>query len=369
MKITKVTATTHRVPITVPLLEKKVNREIVFVRVETDEGLTGYGMAGPILRFATREFVNTELGPFVVGMDPLATERIWNLAYWQFNQRSLSGAVMNGLAALDIALWDLKGKFLMQPVWRLMGGNAQTVPAYITFGLLEYSREQLAEVARTLVKQGHDKLKLVVAINDAQDTKEDAARMRVVREAVGPDVQLMMDANHLFTPYDALALCRRCEDLDIAWFEEPLQGNDALSLAELRTKTTIPISAGQNEGHRWRHRELMLARSIDICQPNVVYCGGYTEALKVAHMAQAFNLPVANGGGWPHHNAHLIAAVPNGWRVEFHIPMWYTGNTFFIDPPQPVRGTVTLTDRPGLGLEPNEAALRQYQEKSELVPA
>jgi L-rhamnonate dehydratase len=369
MKITKVSATTHRLPVKVPLLDKPINREIVFVRVESDEGITGYGMAGPILRFATREFINTELGPFVVGMDPLATERVWNLAYWQFNQRSLSGAVMNGMAALDIALWDLKGKFLRQPVWRLLGGNAQTVPAYITFGLLEYSREQLAEAARMLVKQGHDKLKLVVAINDAQDPKEDAARMGVVRDAVGPDVQLMMDANHLFTPLNALDLCRRCEELDITWFEEPLMGNDALSLAELRTKTKIPISAGQNEGHRWRHRELMLARAIDICQPNVVYVGGYTEALKVAHMAQAFNLPVANGGGWPHHNAHLIAAVPNGWRVEFHIPMWYTGNTFFKDPPQPVRGTVTLTDRPGLGMEPNEEALREYQEKRELVPA
>ncbi len=363
MKITGVTATTHRLPVTVPLLDKPIWREIVFVRVQTDQGLEGYGMAGPITRFATREFVNRELGPFVKGKDALMTERIWNEAYWQFNQRSLSGAVMSGIAALDIALWDLKGKCLGQPVWRLLGGHAATVPAYITFGLLEYDKEQLAAAARSLVKEGHDKLKLVVAINDAQDPDEDAARVRAVRDAVGPKVQLMIDANQLFTPLAAWELCRKVEDCEITWFEEPVHGNDARSLAELRQRTRIPIAAGQNEGHRWRHRELITAGAVDIVQPNVIYVGGYTEAVKVAHMAQAFNLPIANGGGWPHHNAHLIAAVPNGWRVEFHIPMWYTGNTFFKDPPQPVRGTVTLSDRPGLGLEPNDAALEQYQEK------
>lgn len=362
MKIERVIASTHRVPVRVPLLEKPIWREIVFVRVHTDEGLVGYGMGGPILRFAQRAFLEKELGPFVIGRDPLDTERIWNDAYWQFNQRSLSGAVMGGMAALDIALWDLKGKYLRQPVWRLLGGHAATVPAYVTFGLLEYDREQLAEVARRLVADGHDKLKLVVAIHDANDVAEDAARVLAVRDAVGDGVEVMIDANHLFTPLAAYELCRRVEPYRITWFEEPLQGNDARSLAELRRRTTIPIAAGQNEGHRWRHRELITAGAIDIVQPNVVYCGGYTEALKVAHLAQAFNLPIANGGGWPHHNAHLIAAVPNGWRVEFHIPMWYVGNTLFQEPPQPVRGRVTLPDRPGLGLEPNESALKEYRE-------
>lgn len=362
MKISGVSTTTHRLPVTVPLLKEPIWREIVFVRVTTDDGLVGYGMAGPILRHATKAFIDNELGPSVVGKDALATERIWYDAFWKYNQRSLSGAVMNGIAALDIALWDLKGKLLKQPVWRLLGGFSSTIPAYITFGLLEYDRDQLAEAARSLVSQGHDKLKLVVAINDAMDPAEDAARIRAVRDAVGPGVELMIDANQLFTPLAATELARLVEDYEITWFEEPIQGNDARSLAELRARTRIPISAGQNEGHRWRHRELITAGAIDIVQPNVVYVGGYTEALKVAHLAQAFNLPVANGGGWPHHNAHLIAAIPNGWRVEFHIPMWYTGNTFFVDPPQPERGTLTLTDRPGLGLEPQEDALREYQE-------
>ncbi len=363
MKIVEVTATTHRLPVKVPLLDKPINREIVFVRVRADDGRVGYGIAGPILRHAVREFIETELGPSVIGKDPLATERIWHEAYWQFNQRSLSGAVMSGIAALDIALWDLKGKVFGQPVWRLLGGYSATVPAYITFGLLEYDRDQLVEAARYLVKQGHDKLKMVVAIDDAKNVAEDAARVRAVRAGVGDGIQLMMDANHLFSPLDAYELCRRVEDCEITWFEEPLYGNDPRSLAELRGRTRIPLSAGQNEGHRWRHRELILAGAIDIVQPNVVYCGGYTESLKVAHLAQTFNLPIANGGGWPHHNAHLQAAVPNGWRVEFHVPMWFVGNTFFKDPPQPAKGWVTLDERPGLGLEPNEDALKEFRER------
>ena len=363
MKISRVSATTHRLPVKVPPLAKPIDREMVFVRVETDDGLAGYGITGPQLRFSVREFVNAELGRFVTGMDPLATERIWEHAYWKFNQRSNSGVVMSGLAALDIALWDLKGRYLKQPVWRLLGGYSATVPAYITFGLLEFDRDQLCAVARSFVEKGHDKLKMVVAINDAKDPKEDAARVRAVREAIGPNVELMIDANHLFTPMAATDLCRMIEDCDIRWFEEPLHGNDPRALAELRRKTTIPISAGQNEGHRWRHRDLITEGAVDIVQPNVVYGGGYTEGLKVAHMAQAFNLPIGNGGGWPQWNAHLQAAVPNGWRVEYHVPMWITGDTFFSGAPQPEKGWVTLTDRPGLGFDPNEAALKEHEEK------
>lgn len=363
MKVTKVEATTHRVPARVPLLKEPVMREIVFVRVETDGGLTGYGITGPIQRFAVREFVNREAGPMLVGKDPLATERLWHDWFSRLNPRAQTGVWSSAISALDIALWDLKGKQSGQPVWKLLGGYSATVPAYITFGLLEYSREQLVEVAQQFVAQGQDKLKMVVAINGAEDPAEDAARVRVVREAIGDGVELMVDANYLFAFPRALDLCKRIEPYRITWFEEPVYGNDARLLAALRRQTSIPISAGQNEGHKWRHRELLVHGAVDILQPNVVYVGGYTEAVKVAAMAQAFNLPIANGGGWPHHNAHLIAGVANGWRVEFHVPMWVTGETIFRDPPKPVRGTVTLPDRPGLGLEPNEDVLRETRER------
>jgi L-alanine-DL-glutamate epimerase-like enolase superfamily enzyme len=267
------------------------------------------------------------------------------------------------VSAVDIALWDIKGKHYREPVWRLLGGAKKRVPVYITFGLLEFNREQLVEMARYYIHEGHDKLKMVVAANNAEDPAEDAARVKIVRETIGNKVQLMIDANYLFSFNNALDLAKKVEPYNITWFEEPVYGNDVRLLADLRRKTIVPIAAGQNEGSRFRHLELLLHRAVDILQPNVCYVGGYTEAMKVAAMAQAFNILLANGGGWPHHNMHLQAAVSNGWRVEFHYIMWKVGETIFKDPPQPERGWVTLTEKPGLGLEPRDDQLKEFLEK------
>ncbi|HEX9017187.1 MAG TPA: mandelate racemase/muconate lactonizing enzyme family protein [Chloroflexota bacterium] len=362
MKISSVRATTHRVPVRVPLIDKPIDREIVFVRVETDEGITGFGMTSQILRFSVKEFVNRELAPFLKGRDPLDTERLWNEMYTRFNQRGTSGVVQAGISAVDIAFWDAKGKFFNQPVWRLLGGYSAKVPAYITFGLPDYDRDQLVEVARTLVREGQDKLKMVVAHHGAPDIPEDVERVRVTREAIGDDVELMVDANQLLDYTSARELCRKIEPYNLRWFEEPIYANDVRELAELRRHTSIPISAGQNEGHKYRHRDLIVGGAVDIVQPNVVYVGGYTEGRKVAHLAQAFSLPIANGGGWPHHNAHLHAAVWNGWRVEFHYVMWMVGDAIFQNAPRPDKGWLTLSERPGLDLEPREDVLRDTEE-------
>jgi L-alanine-DL-glutamate epimerase-like enolase superfamily enzyme len=362
VKITRVEATTHRVPVQVPLLAEPLSWPFVFVRVETDAGLTGYGLTGPLQRFATRELINGHVASILVGRDPLPTERHWHDLFRELNPRWQTGAWSSAVSAVDIALWDLKGKHLGQPVWRLLGGHSQTVEAYVTFGLLDYSREQLVEVARQLAGQGHDKLKLVVAIRRGQAPAEDAARVRAVCEAVGDGVELMVDANYLFDLPRALDLCRRIEPYQITWFEEPVLGNDARLLATLRRQTRIPLAAGQNEGHKWRHRELLVHEAVDVLQPNVVWVGGFTEAVKVAAMAQAWNVPIANGGGWPHHNMHLLAGVANGWRVEFHLLMWRAGEAIFRDPPRPEGGRVTLSERPGLGLEPDLDVLRDSRE-------
>jgi L-rhamnonate dehydratase len=363
LKITNVQATTHKISVRVPLLDEPIDRGIVFVRLETDEGITGYGMTSQILRFSVKEFINRELGPFLKGKSTLDIERLWHEMYTRFNQRGTSGAVQAGISAVDIALWDANGKYFEQPVWRLLGGYSARVPAYITFGLPDYDRDQLVEVARMLVNQGQDKLKMVVADRGAVDIPEDVQRVRVVREAIGDSVDLMVDANQLLDFTEARQLCRLLEPYNLRWFEEPIYANDVRQLAELRRHTSIPISAGQNEGHKYRHRDLIVGGAVDIVQPNVLYVGGYTEGRKIAHMAQAFSLPIANGGGWPHHNAHLHAAVWNGWRVEFHYVMWMAGEAIFQNPPGPEKGWVTLTEQPGLGLEPREDALRDTLEQ------
>ena len=211
--------------------------------------------------------------------------------------------------------------------------------------------------ARLQVKNGHRRLKMVVGV-DQKGWQEDAVRVRLVREAIGPDIELMMDANYKFNPVEARLLCRAVEDCNLIWFEEPLYQNDTRALADLRRHTGIPIAAGQMEGHRWRLRELIEQQAVDIVQPNCCYNGGYTESAKVAHMAQAFNMPIANGGGWPLLNMHTMAGLMNGWRVEFHLDMQALGEQMFINPPRPENNIVKIPAAPGLGLTPNKDALR-----------
>ncbi len=363
MKITRVEASVHNIPINPPLLTETLWRHLVFVVIESDDGDIGYGLTGGIQHHGIREFINREVAPMLIGRNPLETERIWHELFVTLNPRAQTGMWSSAVSAVDIALWDIKGKHFGEPVWRLLGGAQNPVPAYITFGLPHYDNEQLVEVAKSFVDQGEDKLKMVVGVmDDHQNPAGDAERVRAVREAIGDDIQLMMDANYMLSFTMAQEMCRRVEPYNITWFEEPLYGNDASLLADLRRRTTVPISAGQNEGHRFRHRELLVHGAVDILQPNVCYVGGFTEGMKVAGMAQAFNILIANGGGWPHHNMHLQAAVANGWRVEFHYEMWKAGETIYVDPPGPSRGWVTLSERPGLGLEPRWDALKEYEE-------
>src|SRR5262252_2839751 len=341
MKITDVKATLHRIPVDMPLLKEKIWTPIVFVTVETDQGITGYGLTRAAQRFGAKEFINREAAPFLRGKNPVETERIWHQLYTTFNPRAQTGMWSSAVSAIDIALWDIKGKYYKESVWRLLGGAQNPVPAYVTFGLKQYTKEQLVEVAKSFVAQGAHRLKMVVAV-DPENPNVDAERVQAVREAVGEKVELMIDANYLFSFNRALELCKLVEPYRITWFEEPVYQNDA---------------------HRFRHRELIVNHAVDIVQPNVCSVGGYTEAVKVAAMAQAFNLPIANGGGWPHHNMHLHAAMANGWRVEFHVDMWKVGEAIYQNPPPPKDDWVTLAETPGLGLEPRLDALKEYEEK------
>jgi L-alanine-DL-glutamate epimerase-like enolase superfamily enzyme len=369
MQITRVEAYVLRIPIEIPVLNKTQPRSVIFVEVDTDRGITGYGMTGFSIQSAIAAFINQEAAGFLRGKDPILTERIWHEMFWTFNQRALTGVWSSAMSAIDVALWDIKGKALGQAVWRLLGGARHRVPAYVTFGFPEYDRDQLVEAARLWVSRGHDKLKMVVAVRGyteggsrpADGPEEDAARVRAVREAVGDGVELMIDANYMFPYHHALRLAKLCEPYNIYWFEEPVHQNDALLLSALRRQTTIPVAAGQNEGHRFRHRELLVHQAVDFLQPNVLNGGGYTECAKVAAMAQAFNIPIANGGAWPHHNMHLQAGMANGTRVEFHYLAWMIGEAIFRDPPRPEGGGVTLPETPGLGLEPKPEALREFR--------
>ena len=232
--------------------------------------------------------------------------------------RGQTGYAAHALAAIDVALWDIKGKALNQPVWRLLGGAHPRVPVYATFGFGFFDREQLAAAAKLWVSQGFTRLKMTVG-NEAlrhrdqrpvmEVIREDAARVRAVREAVGADIELFIDANCNLDLYHATKLVEMVKPYGISFFEEPLTQNDVPGMAQLRRATGMALACGQNEGLAFRFRDLLVSEAIDYAQPNVCITGGFSQCVKIAGMASAFNVSVANGGAWGFHNMHLQAGV------------------------------------------------------------
>ena len=358
MKIKNVKASVHRFPVTIPLIDEPIeNRKVVICEVETDDGIIGWGLTGTFLTSAVVAALEKHIFPVVKDMDPRDTEAIHSAVWWTLNPRTMTGVISNALSALDIALWDIHGKAAGRTIAELLGGHRDWAETYITFGFPQYDRDQLVECANIFIGEGHTRLKLVVAVDEG-GWQEDARRIRHLRKAVGDDIELKIDANYVFTPVEARMLCRAVEDCNLTWFEEPLRQNDARALADLRRDTRIPIAAGQMEGHRWRFREFVEKQAVDILQPNCCYIGGYTESMKVAHLGQAYNLPIANGGGWPTFNMHTMAGLMNGWRVEFHLGMWQVGETIFKGSPRPEKNRVKIPGAPGLGFEADRDVLK-----------
>lgn len=375
MKIARIRSFPLDIPVRVDAggVARETSLSVCLVEVETDSGLVGHGMTAITEEEVVAAAIDQIVAPALIGADALAHERLWDRLYWLLSPRGQTGYASHAIAAVDIALWDLKGKHLGQPVWRLLGGARNRVPIYATFGFGFLDRDQLAEAARDWVARGYRRLKMVVGHHALQRrdeprpldavVAEDVARVRAVRDAVGPGVQLYVDANCSLDPYHALVLARSIEDCDIAFFEEPVTHNDVRLLADLRGRTRIPLAAGQNEGLAYRFRDLLVAQAVDVIQPNVAIGGGFTQCAKIAGMAAAFNVPVANGGAWPHHNMHLHAGLANGTLVEYHHLAVLCLRQIFRDLPEPADGWLTLPEAPGLGFEPIEEAVRELAQR------
>ena len=369
MKIHKVTSWVLRIPFTFPLVKETQHALASFIEIETDDGLKGHALSTYPLKFGIREFINGECAPAIVGMDALRPEEVRNKLFWATARKHFMGAWSCAASLIDIALWDIKGKAFGQPIWKLLGGAHSQLPAYITFGLPRYSTAELIEVARILIAQGQTSLKMVVAaglhehdeiLGQPTDASilEDARRVHALRDAVGPDIELMMDANKGATYNQAFKLAKLVEPCNLVWFEDPVQQGDVRLMAHLRKQTTIPLAAGSTATSDLSHfREYLIQEALDFAQPNVRDIGGYTQGLKAAGLAQAFNVPLAMGGNYPHLNMHLHGGVPNGGRIEFHWQGWKCVESLFDGAPGPVNGTVTLPTGPGLGFTPKPGIL------------
>jgi len=364
----------QNIPITPPLFKQPLKTGARLVKVKTDGGLIGLSQIGGFMHSAASAFIRQELAPFLIGKDPLENERLMHQMLWKFNTRAHSGVWNFAVSAIDVALWDIKGKFYNTPVWRLLGGAQKSVPAYITFGLRAYGRDELAAAAKHWAANGQRRLKIQVGRSNirgeidpagasgehrADNPAEDESRVKAVRDAVGDDAELMVDANCLMKLDAAVRWSKRLEPYNLMWFEEPIVHNDPHLLARLRQQTSIPIAAGQWENFS-KLADLVKQDAVDFLNIHVLSVGGFTMGMKAAGLAQAFNLPVGNGD---HFDFHLQAAVPNGWRAEIHVNNWLTANVVYKELPKLADGWVTLTEKPGLGLELNEDAVKEFQAK------
>ncbi len=371
MKIARVTATSIHVPIKIALVgaERASSMSACLVAIETDTGVVGHGFTAITDAVVIARAIEAVAAPAILGDDPLLTERIWDKLYWAMMPRGQTGYGAHALAAVDVALWDIKGKVLGQPIWRLLGGARDRVPVYVTFGFDFFDREQLSAAAKLWVERGFSRLKMTVGHRGLarRDDKpllelirEDCARVRAVREAIGAGVELFVDANCSLDLYHAQMLAEMIKPYGISFFEEPITQNDAAQMAQLRRRAGIPLACGQNEGLMFRFRDLLLHEAIDFAQPNVVIGGGYTQCAKIAALAAAFNVPIANGGAWQYHNMHLQAGVANGSLVEIHYLANELYQRIFAGVPTPANGWLALPEAPGLGFAPRPDAVAEF---------
>lgn len=370
-RITKVTATALATQDTFDYggVKKPTRGGATFVEIETAGGLKGHGITTLIDAGGVADLINHIAAKALIGQNAMDIAALWDRLYWILSPRGQTGFSGHVMGAIDIALWDIKGRALGAPIATLLGGARAQVPVYVTFGPAFLNREELAAVAKAMVAEGYPGLKMVVGDNALQRrdarplatvVKEDVARVHAVRAAIGDAAQLYVDANCSFDLPSAERLVNETRDCDLQFFEEPITQNDARLMAELRRRTGVRLAAGQNEALSFRFRDMLLAEAIDYAQPNVMVCGGYTQGVKIAGLAQAFNIGIESGGAGPLQNMHLHAGVSNGGHCEWHLPWMALNRKIYPNMPSPNRGVLTLPTAPGLGFDYDPAAIKEY---------
>jgi D-galactarolactone cycloisomerase len=347
-------------------------RKICIVKITTDDGMVGWGEGyGPALVI---EAGIKLLKPLVLGKNPLEQETIWFDMYRKTLDYARKGVLTASISAIDIALWDLKGKVLNLPVNVLLGGkHRKKVLPYAT-GLYFSDTSDLAtalsEEARSYVSHGFKAIKMKVGLTIEQDVEH----VRVVRKAIGKDIQLMVDANHAYSLREAVELAKKIEPFDIKWFEEPVSPEYYHHYRKLRKKINIPIAGGECEYMRFGFHQLLKNECVDILQVDICSAGGLTEAKRIAALASTFGIeiiPHTWGTGIAFHAAmHFIANLePIPGRLknpDFYIEYDRTENGIrdrLTHPSITMKdGFIEVPDRPGLGIVVDEEALKYYSE-------
>lgn len=349
-------------------------RTICIVKITTDNGITGWGEGyGPAgLVKAGIEFFRT----YVIGLEALDHEVVWQQMYLRSLDYARRGVLLAALSAIDIALWDIKGKYFQLSVSDLLGGvKHKFIKPYATglyFSNGDDCEKELVEEAIMYKEQGFRGIKMKVGLGIAKDVKYVTA----IRKAIGDEVELMIDSNHAYSLNEAIKLCHNLEDLNISWFEEPISPELYESYRKLRENTVIPIAAGECEYLRFGFLELFKNHSVDIAQPDICAAGGITEVKRIAAMSNTFGVefvPHTWGTGIALHAAmHLVSNLDSNpgrmfcsqpWleldRTENELRDLLTNSHLL-----PENGLLKLPDKPGLGVEVNEELLDKYKIKS-----
>lgn len=317
----------------------------VRLRVTTKDGLVGEGMTGRFLATQVAALLNGAFSQVVGDLDAMAHEAVTAALTRRLNPRGSTGVFVSALSALDLALWDIKGKALGQPVATLIGGAQGSVPAYATAGLPAFTEAELIAACEAALAAGFAGVKVIVG--NIRPLSEEAARIRAVRRAIGV-APLMLDANCAFTVAQAKRLAAMVADQDIAFFEEPVRGNDIPSLLELRRATAIPLASGQMiQSIAW-FRDVLQAGALDFLQPNAAFCGGITAMLRILALAEAHGVPVTGAGGFEAANLPVMAGHAHGGMLEVHGAHAALRARFAVHP-HLAEGRLAVPEQPGIG--------------------
>ena len=360
MKVTQVKTRVLRTPADNPLVVGlpvgHETREFVTLELGTDEGVEGIGLTffGGPLTGALKAAVDA-LGQLVIGDNPLHVEAITAKLRRAASSAGPGGIFMLALSAIDMALWDVKGKALNQSLCALLGGYRDRVPTYASGALMRpHPLTYLAEAGPRLVQMGFKQMKTQMGAEPT--VAREVERMRVLREGIGPDIDLMCDINQLWTVNQAIEIGRLVEPYHLFWLEDVVAHDDFQGLARVADALTTPIASGEYHYGIRPFRHMLEARSIDIVMIDLLRVGGITQWMKVAGMAEAFNLPVVSHL-IPEIHVHLVAAIPHGLTVEY---MPWTLR-LFEETPALVDGQLVVPNKPGLGLAFAKDVIQQYE--------
>jgi D-galactarolactone cycloisomerase len=362
----------HAIPLSAPLavpIGRSQNysysaKYTALVKIVTDEGVTGIGDAltpkGPRSVCA---IIDEIIKPLLLGQDPTHIEVLWEKMYQSIKSLGCNkGFMMMAIAAIDIALWDILGKTVHLPIYKLLGGCfREDIRAYASsLYFAGRNTQEIAAAAEQFVKDGFTAIKLKVGAGE----KRDIENVKAVRKAIGDDVQLLVDANGGYDRFTAIKIGREFEKYDVFWFEEPIAHEDIAGYMEVSRALDMPVAAGECEFTRYGFRELLSRSAIDIVQPDVSKAGGISECKKIANLASAFNIPYAPHvwGSAVSHMAslHLAASIPNFLICEVDRLPNPLREDLTLNPMQIQNGYIKLPQAPGLGIELNEKIVRKY---------